>query len=121
VPDGRHLLAACAWAAAMWLCYGAHLYLLTVAVGDPVAGIVSTGVFAAAWVVGFVLLIAPAGLGPREAAIVALLPLSAASALIVALVSRLIMAIADGAWAAATAIDPTGIRRPGARRDVSEG
>lgn len=111
LPDGRHLLAACAWAAAMWLCYGVHLYLLTVAVGEPVQGIVTTGVFAAGWVVGFVLLIAPAGVGPREAAIVALLPLAAASGLVVALVSRLIMAIADGAWAAVTAVDPASIRR----------
>jgi glycosyltransferase 2 family protein len=105
VPDGRHLAQACAWAAVMWVCYGIHLYLLTVAIDDPVDVVVTTGVFAAAWVVGFVLLIAPAGVGPREAAIVALLPLSAASGLTVALVSRLIMAVADGAWAAITAID----------------
>jgi hypothetical protein len=105
VPDGRHLLSACAWAAAMWACYGLHLYLLTVAVGEPVLITTSTGIFAAGWVVGFVLLIAPAGVGPREAAIVALLPLGRASGLIVALASRLVMAVADGAWAAITAID----------------
>jgi uncharacterized membrane protein YbhN (UPF0104 family) len=114
VPDGRHLLTACAWAAAMWLCYGVHLYLLTVAVGDPVPVTVNAGVFAAGWVVGFVLLIAPAGVGPREAAIVALLPLGAAAGLTVALVSRLIMAIADGAWAALTALDVDRLRRRGA-------
>jgi hypothetical protein len=115
VPDGRHLLTACAWAAAMWVCYGTHLYLLTKAVGEPVPVTMGAGVFAAGWVAGFVLLIAPAGVGPREAAIVALLPLGRASALIVALVSRLIMAIADGAWAAITAIDVeriSGRRRP---------
>ena len=120
LPDGRHLLVACAWAAAMWLCYGVHLYLLTVAVGDPVRVFVSTGIFAAGWVVGFVLLIAPAGVGPREAAIVALLPLAAGSGLIVALVSRLIMAIADGAWAAATAVDAARIRRAVDRREARE-
>jgi uncharacterized membrane protein YbhN (UPF0104 family) len=121
VPDGRHLLTACLWATAMWVCYGVHLYLLTVAVDDPVPVTVSTGVFAAGWVVGFVLLIAPAGVGPREAAIVALLPLATASGLSVALVSRLIMAIADGAWAAITALDVdriTGRGTPPASDDV---
>jgi uncharacterized membrane protein YbhN (UPF0104 family) len=72
-------------------------------------------------VVGFVLLIAPAGVGPREAAIVALLPLAAGSGLIVALVSRLIMAIADGAWAAATAVDAARIRRAVDRREARRG
>lgn len=105
VPDGRHVAAACGWALVMWLCYGVHLQLLTSAVQQPVGLVVTTGVFAASWVVGFVLLIAPAGVGPREAAIVALLPLSAAAGLLVALVSRLVLTVADAAWAAVTAID----------------
>jgi uncharacterized membrane protein YbhN (UPF0104 family) len=105
LPDGRHLVRACGWALAMWACYGVHLTLLSSAVEDPVNVFMTTGVFAAAWVVGFVLLIAPAGVGPREAAIVALLPLTAGSGLVIALVSRLIMTIADAAWAAITALD----------------
>jgi hypothetical protein len=104
LPDGRHLLAACGWALVMWLCYGVHLRLLTVAVAEPVDLIVGTGVFAAGWVVGFVLLIAPAGVGPREGVIVTLLPLTAGTGLVVALASRLIMTAADGAWAALTAL-----------------
>lgn len=108
LPDGRHLLGACGWALAMWVCYGVHLQLLTVAVGAPVGVVTGTGVFAAAWVVGFVLLIAPAGVGPREGAIVALLPLSAGAGLVVALASRLVMSVADAVWAVATAV---GIRR----------
>ena len=105
LPDGRHLVRACGWALAMWACYGVHLNLLTRAVDEPVNVFVTAAVFAAGWVVGFVLLIAPAGVGPREAAIVALLPLAGGSALVIALVSRLIMTIADAAWAAITAVD----------------
>jgi uncharacterized membrane protein YbhN (UPF0104 family) len=105
LPDATHLLRGCGWALAMWVCYGLHLQLLTGAVGDPVGPVTGAAVFAAAWVVGFVLLIAPAGVGPREATIVALLPMSAGAGLVVALVSRLVMSIADAAWAAITALD----------------
>jgi glycosyltransferase 2 family protein len=107
LPDGRHLVRACGWALAMWACYGVHLNLLSRAVDEPVNVFVTAAVFAAGWVVGFVLLIAPAGVGPREAAIVALLPLAGGSGLVIALVSRLIMTIADAAWAAITAFDPS--------------
>lgn len=105
-PTGRHLLAAGAWAAAMWICYGVHLQVLTSAIGEPIDLTRATGVFAAGWVVGFVLLIAPAGVGPREAAIVALLPLPAAAGLLVALASRLVLTLADAMWAGGTAVTP---------------
>jgi uncharacterized membrane protein YbhN (UPF0104 family) len=108
LPDGGHLLQACGWAALMWTCYGLHLQILTAAVGEPIGVTPAAGVFALGWTIGFVLLIAPAGVGPREAAIVALLPLGASAALLVALVSRLILTVADGAWAALTAVAPTG-------------
>lgn len=111
LPDGRHLLAACGWAAVMWLSYGAHLQALTAAVDEPVGLIHAAGVFALSWAVGFVLLIAPAGIGPREAAMVALLPLSAAAGLLVALLSRLVLTVADAVWAAVTVLDVTRARR----------
>lgn len=112
LPDGRHLASACGWALAMWMCYGLHLYLLTTAVGEPVNVVTTAAVFAAGWVVGFVLVIAPAGVGPRETAIVTLLPLAVSSGLVVAFVSRLIMTIADAAWAAITALDQARRTRP---------
>lgn len=112
LPDGGHLLQACGWALLMWTCYGLHLHVLTAAVGDPVGQLPATGVFALGWVIGFALLIAPAGVGPREAAIVALLPLGAGAALLVALVSRLVLTIADAAWAAITAAVPGGTSTP---------
>lgn len=56
-----------------------------------------TGAYAFAWAVGFLVVIAPAGLGVREAALVAALsPLMSASAgLAIALVSRMLMTAAD--------------------------
>lgn len=110
-PDGRHLLEACGWATVMWVSYGAHLLALTAAVGDPVGLARAAGVFAAGWAVGFVLLIAPAGIGPREGAIVALLPLTAAAGLLVALLSRLILTVADGLWAGLSVVGVTHVRR----------
>lgn len=112
LPDGRHLLAACGWALAMWTCYGVHLQMLTTAVQQPIAPVRAAGVFAAAWFIGFVLLVAPAGVGPREAAMVALLPLPAAAGLLVALVSRLILTAADAVWAAVTGVRPRLARTP---------
>jgi hypothetical protein len=106
LPDGRHLLAACCWALAMWACYGVHLQILASAVQQPIGPVTAAGVFAAAWFVGFVLLVAPAGVGPREAAMVALLPLTAGAGLLVALVSRLILTVADAVWAAVTGANP---------------
>jgi uncharacterized membrane protein YbhN (UPF0104 family) len=110
-PDGRHLLEACGWAALMWLAYGAHLQALTSAVDEPIGLIHAAGVFAAGWAIGFVLLVAPAGIGAREGAIVALLPLSAGAGLLVVLLSRLILTVADGVWAGLTALDGARARR----------
>jgi uncharacterized membrane protein YbhN (UPF0104 family) len=109
-PDGRHLAVACCWALAMWACYGLHVQALTAAVQQPVGPLRAAGVFAASWFIGFVLLVAPAGVGPREAAMVALLPLPAGTALLVALVSRLILTAADTVWAGLTGADPMRVR-----------
>lgn len=106
LPDAWHLATACAWAVGMWACYGVHLAAVAAAVAAPVDLLAATGTFAAAWVVGFVLLVAPAGVGPREAALVALLPLGATAGLLVALVSRLVMTAADAVWAAVTGVRP---------------
>lgn len=121
LPDGRHLLVGSGWALIMWMCYGAHLQVLTSAVGDPVGLVLASGVFAAGWVVGFVLLIAPAGVGPREGAIVALLPLTAAAGLLVALVSRLILTVADAFWAGLTAADLERLGRAVRERSAQSG
>lgn len=107
--DGRGLATSALWALAMWVLFGLHAAVLVHALhpADPARGaLLATGAFALAWVVGFLVVIAPAGTGPREAALVlALAPLlSSADALLVALVSRVLMVVADAAAAGVAAL-----------------
>jgi uncharacterized membrane protein YbhN (UPF0104 family) len=62
----------------------------------------SFGGYALAWAVGFLVIFFPSGIGPREAALIAVLApvMPAASALVVALASRMVMTIGDLLWAA---------------------
>jgi hypothetical protein len=98
------VLKAAGWALVSWLAYGAHLWLLTVQLGP--AGLVvlgrATGAFAAAWCAGFLLVVAPAGAGVREGALVLLLGgvLTRPQATVVAVVSRLLFVIGDLGWGA---------------------
>lgn len=101
--DGRTLLSASAWGLVMWLAFGLHLYLLVRAGSagsdsPPTLFLASTGGYALAWVVGFVIVFLPAGAGAREAALVlALAPvLPRSDALAFALVSRFLMLVGDG-------------------------
>jgi len=96
-------LRSVGWALAAWLCYGGQVWFLAHQLG--VAGGLrllahSTGAFAGAWCVGFLLVIAPAGAGAREAALILLLgpSMSGAQATVVAVVSRLLFTVADLAW-----------------------
>jgi uncharacterized membrane protein YbhN (UPF0104 family) len=64
------------------------------------------GAFAIAWIVGFVAIYAPGGIGVREAVLVALLRgrLGSADALVLAVTSRLVLAVVDVVAAAAGAV-----------------
>ena len=109
---GRALAASSAWALLMWILFGAHAWVLAIALGaspDARSAAVTTGAFALAWVVGLLIVIAPAGAGAREAAlVVALAPvLDRADALVLALASRLLMIVGDLAWAGASAVGHT--------------
>jgi hypothetical protein len=90
-----------------WLLLGAHAWLLATDLGASGPADLATvvGAFALAWVVGFVVVIAPAGAGPREAALVlGLAPVMAApEGLVLALVSRVLMVVGDALLAAAFA------------------
>jgi uncharacterized membrane protein YbhN (UPF0104 family) len=106
---GPGLARAAGWALVMWLLFGLHAAVLVrdLDPGSPGRAVVlATGAFALAWVVGFLVVIAPAGTGPREAALVlALSPVIADSdALLVALVSRVLMVVADAAAAGVAAV-----------------
>lgn len=95
LPD-RSVAISVTCAAVMWLSYGLHLWTLAPEVGMVVA----LGAFAGSWAVGLLVLPAPAGAGIREAAVVFLLPmLSTGAALVVALLSRALLILADVVWA----------------------
>lgn len=109
--SGVAVLRSSGWALVMWLAFGAHAWFL---VDDLNArgvtdALTVSGAFALAWVVGLLVVIAPAGAGPREAALVlALAPvLGAPDAFVVALVSRLLMVVGDAVAAAMFARNPS--------------
>ena len=96
---GRALAVATGWSALMWLALGTHVAVL--AHGTGFRGrdllLLSTGAYAVSWVAGFLVVVAPAGAGPRELALVVLLSqaLPQSAALAVALVSRLLSTLCD--------------------------
>ena len=100
--DGRAVAVTVAWTLLMWLAYGIQVLALAVPFGLTgwEALPIATGAFAVAWTAGFVAVIAPAGAGVREAALVAVLApsIGPASAGAVAVVSRLLMTLGDLVW-----------------------
>ena len=81
---------------------GLSFFAVSAAVGnDSLMPAAAIAIFATAWVAGFAVPGAPAGLGVREAVIVLLAApfLTAPGALLCALVHRLISALVDGAMA----------------------
>lgn len=84
-----------------WLAYGLQITLLGWSLGaDPATLLLpATGAFAAAWCAGFLAFVVPTGAGTREAvlavALAAQLPAGAAAALTIAVVSRLLLTLAD--------------------------
>ena len=103
-PVSRPAMArTLAWTALGWLCYGAHAWFLIRVFagrgGDAFA--LALGAYALAWSVGFLIVFFPGGIGPRELALIAVLApvMPAASALVVALASRVVMTVGDLIWA----------------------
>ena len=97
---GRGVLTALAWAVLAWVLFGVQVFFLTHALGADALPL-SIGAFALAWTLGFLVVLAPAGLGVREAAlVVGLSPvLTKEEALLVAVVSRALMSLGDAVWA----------------------
>ncbi|WP_444961110.1 lysylphosphatidylglycerol synthase domain-containing protein [Nocardiopsis sp. M1B1] len=100
---GRSMAAAVGWTLVAWVPLGLHVWLLTWAVGGEALRSLgpAVGAYALAWTLGLLVVFAPAGLGVREAVlVVALAPVvDAGAALVVAVLSRLVMTVADVAWA----------------------
>jgi uncharacterized membrane protein YbhN (UPF0104 family) len=96
---GRVLARALVWAFVAWGFNGLQIFLMAEKFGAPVGKtiLVSLGGYAFAWCVGFVVVIAPAGAGIREALLVAFLSplIGGPNALAVALVSRAVNTVSD--------------------------
>jgi hypothetical protein len=123
--SGGGMRRALAWTTLGWLCYGAHAwFLISVFAGKGGHTFaLSLGAYALAWAVGFLLVFFPGGIGPREVALVAVLApvMPSASALVVALASRVVMTIGDLAWAGAgLAIGRRGPRRASAPAEPAD-
>lgn len=88
---------------AAWIPLGTHIAVLTMGVGvEPARAFpIAAGSYALAWTLGVVLVVAPAGIGVREAVlVVGLSPvLGPGAALVVASLSRLVTTAADVVWA----------------------
>ncbi len=83
-----------------WMFAGLHIALLVKAFGfqiEPDFVIHASGIYALAWITGFLFFIAPAGLGAREGVLVALLSvhIPIGDALVIALLSRVLVTSAD--------------------------
>jgi hypothetical protein len=101
----RTLACACLISAASWLPAGAAVWVLTDGLAASTADIrFVTGAYALAWLVGFVVVFAPSGLGVREAMLVALLAsrFGLGPATVIALMLRFANVLGDLTAAAAT-------------------
>lgn len=111
--SGRGVAVSLSWAGLAWVAFGAQIAVLADGLGASGvrAVLVCVGAFALAWSVGFLAVVVPAGIGVREAALVAALApvLRAGPALVVAVISRVLMSGGDLIWAGAAAL-PRGPR-----------
>lgn len=117
---GASTAAACAWSLLSWVAVGLQVLVLTLAVGaEPGMELLrlSVGGYALAWVVGFVLVVLPAGVGAREAVLaLALAPvLDTGGVLVVVLLSRVLVTLADLAAALLALLASGGRARTRAR------
>lgn len=102
-----------------WMLAGTHVWLLGVATGMAAtfsSYLVCTGAYALAWTLGFLFIPVPAGVGIREAVLVATLSgvLDPGAVLVVVLLSRVILTIADVGIAGVAAA----MSRSGAAGDI---
>lgn len=100
--SARGAATALGWAVAQWVLWGLALWVLARAVPGAHGRVlpVAIGGYALAWATGFLFVIAPAGAGVREGALVFLLTPSIhrPGALGVALLARLLTTFADLFW-----------------------
>lgn len=106
-PSVRGLVRAGAWSTLSCLLAGSHVFLLARDLGatGPRVLVLAWGAWATAWAVGFVLIIFPAGIGPREVALVKLMEpvLATGAGSVLVITSRLLLAVAEVVVALAAA------------------
>ncbi|HEX2374009.1 MAG TPA: YbhN family protein [Actinomycetota bacterium] len=116
------ILRVAGWAILSWVFYGAQVYVLARQLGAEGGWLLllqCTGAFAIAFASGPLLVVAPAGAGVREAALLLLLgsTITAPRAAVIAVVSRLLFIVGDVAWAAVAMVGVRGQRaRTGSAR-----
>ena len=103
------ILRVAGWSVASWVCYGVQVFVLARqlgAEGGALLWLQCTGAFAAAFASGPLLLVVPAGVGVREAALLLLLgsTVTAPRAAVIAVVSRLLFIVGDLAWSAVAVV-----------------
>lgn len=91
---------ALAWTLASWIAAGVQVWVLAVGVGmtpDVPTLLLCIGGYAMAWSVGFLVIFVPAGAGVREVILAVVLggSLAAGEVLVVVILSRLVLTIAD--------------------------
>lgn len=110
VPSAAGIAAAAGWSGANWLSSGLMIFALDRSMGGGGGRgfLLAVGGWALAWCVGFVVVIAPAGAGVREAVLVFTLApvLDHDRALVVALLSRLLNTVGDLVAALLSAAGP---------------
>jgi uncharacterized membrane protein YbhN (UPF0104 family) len=97
---GRGCLRAGGWVCLAWVCFGAQVAAVALSLGadEPWRAVVlGIGGYTLAWSLGFLVVVAPAGAGVREVALVAALSplLDRGEAIVAALVSRLLLTAGD--------------------------
>lgn len=100
----RGVLSATAWSVGAWVVAGLQVWLLATALGMPATFTtyaLATGGYALAWVVGFLVIVVPAGAGAREAVLIAALTglLGTGAVLLTVLLSRAFLTVADVVFA----------------------
>ena len=100
--SARGAAAALGWSLAQWLAYGVAVWAVARGLPGAPRGLLAlaTGGYALAWCAGFVVLVAPAGAGVREGALVLLLApaYGTGPALGIALLARLLATFGDLLW-----------------------
>lgn len=100
--SGPGVARALCWSVAQWAAYGVGVWAVARDLPGAPSGLLAlgTGAYALAWSAGFLVLLAPAGAGVREGALVLLLApaYGSGTALGIALLARLLATVGDLVW-----------------------